>query len=265
MAEQKSPARFSARLGMEIDMSKGNCVCDYSADGGCGGDYSRYIAVTDRSLVRGYEEGGLWQPFLEQIRRVAELRPHALILREKDLDRAVYEELAKRVRIICDEFCVPMYVHGGVMYKNRETLYLTGDAAHANDDELYALGADIQVQGNVHFPFAMLRDIYEREPESLSNAASISISCHSLNDAEEAVRMGARQIIVGNIYETQCKAGLPGKGLEFLGDICSCVHALNADARVYAIGGIKPDNIGDVMRAGADGGCMMSWFMRSLQ
>ena len=52
-------------------------------------EYGQVVAVTNRSLTE--------RPFLEQIRRVCEMHPDALLLREKDLSEKEYEELAKEV------------------------------------------------------------------------------------------------------------------------------------------------------------------------
>ena len=49
-------------------------------------EQTKIIAVTNRKL---YE-----RPFLEQIRRIVEKKPYAIILREKDLPEPEYEELA---------------------------------------------------------------------------------------------------------------------------------------------------------------------------
>lgn len=86
---------------------------------------------------------------------------------------------------------------------------------------------------------------------------NISVSCHSKEDVRNAEKYGAAQIILGTIFETDCKKGLKGKGLEFVREIC-------ADCRlpVYAIGGMNEERIRVVMEAGAAGGCMMSGFMR---
>ena len=46
-------------------------------------EYGQVVAVTNRSLTE--------RPFLEQIRRVCEMHPDALILREKDLSEKEYE------------------------------------------------------------------------------------------------------------------------------------------------------------------------------
>ena len=54
-------------------------------------EYGQVVAVTNRSLTE--------RPFLEQIRRVCEMHPDALILREKDLrseERRVGKECRSR-------------------------------------------------------------------------------------------------------------------------------------------------------------------------
>ena len=58
----------------------------------------KIIAVTNRSLCE--------RPFLEQIKRVCETKPAALILREKDLPETEYEEMARQVLAICEEYGV---------------------------------------------------------------------------------------------------------------------------------------------------------------
>jgi thiamine-phosphate pyrophosphorylase len=73
----------------------------------------------------------------------------------------------------------------------------------------------------------------------------------------EAVAAGADRIILGTIFQTECKKGLRGRGLSFVKEICEA-----CPVPVYAIGGIKETNLGDVMAAGAAGGCMMSGYMR---
>ena len=66
-------------------------------------EYGQVVAVTNRSLTE--------RPFLEQIRRVCEMHPDALILREKDLSEKEYEELAQEVMNVCAEYQVPCILH----------------------------------------------------------------------------------------------------------------------------------------------------------
>ena len=84
----------------------------------------------------------------------------------------------------------------------------------------------------------------------------------------------------GHIFATDCKKGLPPRGLDFLKNVCDAV-----EIPVYAIGGINiapsddstasdappaydamPDisvpRLADVMECGAAGGCIMSGMMR---
>ena len=50
---------------------------------------------------------------------------------------------------------------------------------------------------------------------------------------------------------------MPGRGVEFLRNICEAVSI-----PVYAIGGINPENLCEVKKAGAAGGCIMSGVMQ---
>ena len=72
-----------------------------------------------------------------------------------------------------------------------------------------------------------------------------------------AERAGATYVTAGHIYATDCKKGLPGRGLDFLKKVCAAVQI-----PVYAIGGINEMNADACIEAGADGVCMMSGYMR---
>ena len=66
----------------------------------------------------------------------------------------------------------------------------------------------------------------------------LGTSVHSVEDAKEAEHLGADYIFAGNIFETDCKKGLPGRGLEFLENVCKAVNI-----PVYAIGGISEEKM----------------------
>ena len=70
-------------------------------------------------------------------------------------------------------------------------------------------------------------------------------------------KLGADYVFAGNIFETDCKKGLPGRGLEFLENVCEAVNI-----PVYAIGGISEEKMPQILGTGAAGGCMMSGFMQ---
>ena len=84
----------------------------------------------------------------------------------------------------------------------------------------------------------------------------IGVSCHSVEDAVAAEERGCTYITAGHVFDTDCKKGLPGRGLEFLQKVCKSVSI-----PVYAIGGIGSENINAVRAAGAAGACVMSGTM----
>lgn len=103
----------------------------------------------------------------------------------------------------------------------------------------------------LHLPLFMLR-----ENPMLAEQFNVGVSIHSPNEAIEAQKLGAVYVTAGHIYTTDCKKGIPGRGIEYLKNVKSSV-----DISVYAIGGIKAENIKETAEAGADGACVMSGFM----
>ena len=67
-------------------------------------------------------------------------------------------------------------------------------------------------------------------------------------------------MFAGHIYESQCKPGVPPRGLEFLREICGMSRI-----PVYAIGGIRRDagQIREILDCGAAGACILSDMMRA--
>ena len=92
--------------------------------------------------------------------------------------------------------------------------------------------------------------------EERSRFSLIGTSCHSVDDAINSEALGCTYVTAGHIFETDCKKGLPGRGLPFLRELCEAISI-----PVYAIGGISPENISRVREAGAVGACLMSSLM----
>jgi len=168
--------------------------------------------------------------FLSQIDRIARCRPAGIILREKDLSEEEYRMLASQVMQICKQ------------YGTRCILHSFADAA-------LELGADA-----LHLPFPSLRAL---APEKRRRFRVLGASCHSAEDAREAQALGCTYITAGHIFATDCKAGLPGRGIDFLREVCESVAL-----PVFAIGGIRQSNVSEVRRAGAAGACVMSGCMQ---
>ena len=176
--------------------------------------------ITNRTLVQG--------SFLEQMEKVVCLHPQGVILRERDLSDEEYEALAEKVLGICAREKVSCFLHSRISIARR-------------------LGCT-----DIHLSIPYVQSMSETEREELRrNFAQVSISCHSMEDMELAVQAGASQIILGTIFETDCKKGLQGKGVEFVRQICA-----RCPIPVYL------ERISLVRQAGAAGGCMMSGFMK---
>ena len=168
--------------------------------------------------------------FLCQIERLAAQRPAAIILREKDLTPTAYEALAREVLAICRRYGTSCTLHHFARVARN-------------------LGCD-----RLHMPLAELERMSEEERRHFS---VLGASCHSADEARRAAALGCRYITAGHIFETDCKRGLPGRGLSFLREVCQAVTL-----PVYAIGGIGPETVAAVKEAGAAGACVMSGAMR---
>lgn len=173
--------------------------------------------------------------FLAQLRRVAERKPKAVILREKDLAEEEYRALAKDVLAICHAAQVPCILHTFV-------------------DVAEELGVD-----GLNLPLPVLREWCRQHDDGSalrSRFRVLGASCHSVTDVREAASLGCSYVTVGHIYATACKKGLPPRGLVLLRDC-----AVASPVPVYAIGGITRGRMPEVLAAGAEGACVMSGLM----
>ena len=154
------------------------------------------------------------EDFFSRISKICEHSPMAIILREKDLPEKEYLKLAETVKKICDEYKVTFISH----------TFPFGD--------------------NVHYQLAEFKK---------NSGMIVGTSVHSAEDAVKAEAMGADYLIAGHVFETDCKKGLPVRGIGFIKEVTGSVSI-----PVYAIGGIDPDNFRSVLNAGAKGICIMS-------
>lgn len=185
------------------------------------------IAVTDSASCP--------RPLAEQIERLTkltELRPQAVILRAKPLDKAAYRALALQAQQSCKAAGIPLILHSD-----------------------WQLARELCIS-KLHLPLALLRQLPACER---THFTWLSTPVHSVEEAIEAQALGATVLIAGHIYTTQCKAGLAPRGLGFLQAVCSAVSL-----PVYAIGGIGFDAAqhAELKANGARGACVMSAYMR---
>ena len=87
----------------------------------------------------------------------------------------------------------------------------------------------------------------------IPNDMLLGVSVHGLEQAREAVDVGADYVTFGHVYPTSSKPGLPPRGVRRLVEIVESV-----DAPVLAIGGIDAYNVREVLATGASGIAVIS-------
>ncbi|WP_458414816.1 thiamine phosphate synthase [Schinkia sp. CFF1] len=175
------------------------------------------IYVTNRKLCK--------EDFFHRVNQLAKGKPHAIMLREKDLNLAEYEELAVKVKEICLAQQVPLIINQNI-----------------------SVAAKLDI-ANIHLSMANLRNYHDE----IQPFSEVGASVHSKAEALEACVLGATYLVAGHIFSTDCKKGVPPRGLPFLKEICDAVSV-----PVFAIGGISKDRVNDVRATGAKGVCIMS-------
>lgn len=181
------------------------------------------ICVTNRTLCR--------DDFLTRIDHIAKKGvADAILLREKDLTEREYLELAEKVLSICKAH-------------NRRCILHT----------YYKAAKELGCK-EIHLPLPLLQKM--REEGAKQWFTTVGTSVHSLKQANLAMHLQADYMTAGHIFETDCKKGLPGRGLSFLSKV-----VCKSEVPVYGIGGISADNAGQIMETGAAGVCIMSGFM----
>lgn len=181
----------------------------------------RFIAVTNRNLCK--------RPFFDVISDLSKKDVDTIVLREKDLSEEEYYEIAKKCMEICENNKASLTIHNFINVARR-------------------LGIK-----RIHLPYP----VFLKEAGNLSDFESVSTSIHKPEEAKVAEKLGADFVFAGHVFVTDCKKGLPPRGLDFLRDVVNAV-----DIPVYGIGGINEENIDQIMECGAAGGCMMSGFMK---
>lgn len=180
------------------------------------------MLISDRTRLRGRK--------LEEVASQAvDGGVHVVQLREKDLPSRELYELAITLHAVL----------------RGRALLLVNDRV----DVALAAGAD-----GVHLPERSLPGKAVRE--IAGDACIIGRSVHSVEAAVQAERDGADFVEVGAVYETASKPGMAPAGVELVRAVADAVRL-----PVIAVGGVSADNVGDVVRAGADGVAVISAIM----
>ncbi len=143
------------------------------------------------------------------------------------------------------------------IYETSRLLALTAARARAvflvNDHADIAAAVDAD---GVHLGQDDLPVLYARK--LLGNKKLIGVSTHSIDQALAAEAAGADYIGFGPLFKTATKDAGSAQGIENLAVIKKTVSI-----PVIAIGGIKQENISEVMRTRADGAAVISALLAS--
>ena len=166
--------------------------------------------------------------FLERLDRIAAQHPCAIVLREKDLSEHEYEALARDCLRICEKHHVPLNINSQIAVARR-------------------IGCD-----GIHLPFHLLM----QHKQDLSDFSRVGVSLHSPEEAAQLADTPATYVQAGHVFPTDCKSGIPPRGLSFLRAVCQAT-----DLPVFGIGGINAERYPAVLQTGAAGACIMSGLM----
>jgi thiazole tautomerase (transcriptional regulator TenI) len=118
----------------------------------------------------------------------------------------------------------------------------------------YLLAAQYGLKG-VHLPESCNAVLHIKRlyPQLL-----VGCSVHSVEAGLIREKEGADYVYFGNVFETSCKPGKKGVGVEYLEELSNSLSI-----PVIAIGGIIPNNVRSVLCAGSSGAAIMSAAMES--
>jgi thiamine-phosphate pyrophosphorylase len=187
---------------------------------GNGVNYSLYL-VTDSALSLGRSLLGI-------VRAAVDGGVTCVQVREKTVSSRAYLERLAPVRPLLRERGVPLFINDRI-------------------DIALAIEADGVHLGQTDMPLALAKRI-------AGDRLVIGISCETIQDAIEAEHGGADYVSVSPVFSTPTKTDTAAPlGVEG-------VQAIRATVRVpvVTIGGVNATNAADVIRAGADGVCVVS-------
>lgn len=245
------------------------------------------LCITHKNAVRGdfftrlelLLQGGLW----------------ALVLREKDLVANDFRTLAFRVHQLCVRYNTPLFLNANFADFAQCTVPLAYELScgvHTSFENYKQVIQEINQKNNPkntqnvsqnssqnirqHVSQNIRQNIRQKNNQNLSQNASqvvqektsspLGISIHSMEEAEfiraNFSKIPLTHVIVGHIFDTNCKQGTAGRGLQFLERITKHLRDI-PQLKVFAIGGMTPSKVCDVLNTGAQGLAVMSSLMET--
>lgn len=184
--------------------------------------------ITDRTQILG-------RPLIDVVKSALDGGVRMVQLREKGLSGRALFNLAKELRELTKQYDAKLLIN------DRIDVALTVDA-----DGVHLGHQSVSVW-----------DVRKAFAETIQKEPIVGVSAHSLEDALEAEFNSADFITFGPVYYTHSKAGY-GESLG-IGKLEEAVGEVNIP--VYALGGVKNENIREVLNTGAYGVAMISAIM----
>ncbi|MDO8281862.1 MAG: thiamine phosphate synthase [Thermodesulfovibrionia bacterium] len=184
-------------------------------------DFDLYL-ITNRKLVTHHTS------LIMAVRKSLLSGVKAVQLREKDIETRELLKLASKMRDLTAKYDAKLFINDRF-------------------DIALAVGADGVHLTQKSIPADAVR-------KALKNKLLIGVSTHSLKEAKEAEKGGADFITFGPVYKTpsKLKYGEP-LGIDVLKDVSRKIKI-----PVFALGGVKAENIDEVKKSGAFGAAMIS-------
>lgn len=207
----------------------------------------KIFVVTNRHLI---VKGDIY----EIIEKCALKGADGVILREKDLPYDSLKKMAEGIKNITDKYNIPLIINGNIDVAKEINAYgfHTGIATLRKMFSVDYGKNEYEIERDLEITCTAFR-----EKEYNHKKLVLGASVHSTNEAIEAERLGADYIIAGHVFETGCKQGIKGRGIEFIQKVCE-----NVKIPVIAIGGIAPNNLNEVLNTKVGGVAVMSYGMK---
>ncbi len=181
-------------------------------------DFRVYL-ITDRKRTRG--------DLLEAVEKALKAGLKAVQLREKDLPIRQLYQYALSLRELTGRYNARLLINDRI-------------------DVAMATGADGVHLGRDSIPIGVARRL-------LGDDSMIGYSSHTLSEALWAEQEGADFVTFSPVYETASKPGVTPQGLKGLTEVTQ-----NLSIPVFALGGITPERLQEVMNTGVHGVAVVS-------
>ena len=186
----------------------------------CDKRYMLLYAVTDRAWTGK-------QTLYQQVEAALKGGVTCVQLREKELDKAAFLQEARDICALCRRYGVPFIVNDHVDI----AAACGADGVHVGQEDMEA------------------GEVRRRVGENMI----LGVSVHTVEEARQAVRIGADYLGLGAVFPTGTKTDADVMPGDMLRAICGAV-----DVPTVAIGGLNRGNILQLSGSGVDGAALVS-------